>query len=153
MHPRPGKPDPHPRPGARPSPLLDLDVLAGLEAEIPGAGHRFASAFVDLWEQRYARISAALQDGHPDEALDAVLSLKVSAAMVGGRRLANEAASMEIILRSGGAGPEASRIRQCGQCTVASIRRHYLHGASMPPHTREGNGHSPAASHSPHTAP
>lgn len=125
MHP-PASASPSPGTRARRAPLLDLDVLAGLEAEVEGSGFRFAAAFIGMWEQRYTRIWTALHDGRRDDALEAVLSLKVSSSMVGAHRLAAEAASLERALRSGDTASDPGRIRRCGRRTMASIRRRYL---------------------------
>ncbi|AMM31605.1 hypothetical protein SA2016_0918 [Sinomonas atrocyanea] len=104
--------------------LVDRAVLAELEADIPGAGRRFAAEFVRLWAHRYARIAGAVAAGSREEALDAVLSLKVSSMMVGAHPLASRAAALEGFLRSGegNAGPLCAQIAECGTLTVASLR-------------------------------
>ena len=113
------------RPGADVPPLLDLGVLADLEAELPGASQRFAADFAELWERRSTRLAGAVAEGRLEDALDAALSLKVSSEMVGARRLAYFAARLEAVLRSGqgNAAGLCEQIAECGPQTVALLRR------------------------------
>lgn len=145
MHRPPGRPAPHPRARRQRVPLLDPDVLAELEAEIPGAGARFASSFTGMWERRLARIEEALQEGDAEESLEAVRSLRVSAVMVGAPRLAAEAAALEDALRSGPAAAQLGRVRACGQRTAASLRRLCLRQAGA----QEDGGDAAGANVSP----
>lgn len=129
----PGSAGSPPRHQRQPVPLLDPGVIAELEAEIPGAGIRFVASFTAMWDQRLARLEAALQDGNPDEALEAVLSLKVTAAMVGAPRLTAAAVALEEALRSGAGVPGLGRVRDSGERTVASLRQRFPRHTSAAP--------------------
>ncbi|WP_422935556.1 Hpt domain-containing protein [Sinomonas sp. P47F7] len=110
---------------------MDLAVLSALEAELPGAGRRFACDFVGLWERRYAALAEAVAVGRMDNALDAVLSLKVSSAMVGARRLSGEAACVERALKGGSQVDLelfCGGLSECGRRTVRTLRGGFLSG-------------------------
>jgi HPt (histidine-containing phosphotransfer) domain-containing protein len=67
-------------------PVLDCQRLRGLAREMDGnAVHRFAAAYRELLPFRVDRIRRTLRDR--DAAMDAVLSLKTSSAMVGAVRM------------------------------------------------------------------
>jgi hypothetical protein len=78
-------------------PLVDLAVLKGLEDQLGRAqmARDFAEGYSELWGQRERRRVDSLQSGDRTAALDAVISLKVSSAMVGGLRLARLAEALE----------------------------------------------------------
>jgi hypothetical protein len=118
----------------RHAPTLDPSVLAGLDEEVPGAAIRFASAFIGLWGRRSSRLAEAVWAGDPVAALDAVLSVKTSAAMVGALRLSCRAAGLELALRAG-AGDIAllcEDVLACGDETLSAIRGHLgQHGESL----------------------
>lgn len=115
---------------AGPLPLLDLAVLRDLEdhLDVPLV-RNFASDYVGMWEYRCRRLAEAV--ARPDgagEALDAVISLKVTSHMIGGLRLAGLAGTLEDQIRKGAlreSGVLLSEIRECGQGTVQAIRRRY----------------------------
>jgi hypothetical protein len=106
-------------------------VLAELDAELPGAGRRFAADFARLWEHRRARIARAVAEGLREEALDSVLSLKVSSMMVGAQPLACKAARLEAVLRSrqGDTQRLYEEIAVCGSVSVSALRAEWLRGA------------------------
>ena len=84
-------------------PLIDVAVLAELEEELSGSGlaQRFARDYAAMWDQRLSRLGAAVNSQDEDSALDAVISLKISSAMVGGMRLARLAELLEALIRQG----------------------------------------------------
>lgn len=104
-------------------PLVDPSVLAELDAELPGSARRFAVDFARLWGRRRDRLVGAVAAGGTDEAVDAVLSLKVSSMMVGAQRLAWEAARLESALRAGGGdlAQMCAVIAECGSRTVEAL--------------------------------
>lgn len=110
-------------PGTRVLPLVDPSVLAELDAELPGSARRFAGDFARLWERRRDRLAGAVAAGGKDEAMDAVLSLKVSSMMVGAPRLAWEAARLESALRAaeGDRAGICATIAECGARTVEAL--------------------------------
>lgn len=57
------------------------------------------STFRRMLDARVDRVVSAVLAPDPDEAMDAVLSLKVSATMTGARELAELASHIEVVLR------------------------------------------------------
>lgn len=115
---------------AVPLPLLDPSVLHELEDHLAEPLVRnFARDYIGLWEDRCRRLAEAVAcpDGR-EAGLDAVISLKVTSAMIGCRRLAGLAAALEDRI-SEGALQEAEdllgAIRDCGDETVEAIRLRY----------------------------
>lgn len=108
------------------APILDPSVLAGLDKEVPGAAIRFASAFIGLWGRRSSRLAEAVWAGDPVAALDAVLSVKTPAAMVGALRLSCRAAGLELALRSGAGeiGLLSEDVLVYGDETLSAMRQH-----------------------------
>src|SRR5215218_1407715 len=84
-------------------PVLDLAVLRTLENELSDSSivQSFARDYIGLWKKRFGYLSSAVQGRDTEAALDAVLSVKNSSAMVGGTRLANLALKLEGLLRRG----------------------------------------------------
>jgi hypothetical protein len=84
-------------------PLVDFGVLKVLEEQLGRAqmARDFAEDYSELWGQRERRLVESLQGGDRTAALDAVISLKVSSAMVGGLRLARFAEALEGAVRKG----------------------------------------------------
>lgn len=84
-------------------PILDLAVLHRLEDELGGTGvaHRFAEDYIRIWNKRLAYLRRSVDDDDLELAMDAVLSVKNSAFMVGASRLAGLAVSAECLLRTG----------------------------------------------------
>jgi HPt (histidine-containing phosphotransfer) domain-containing protein len=83
--------------------VLDVGVALSLSgsADDGTAGRDFARRFRSLLPHRLWRIAQALETGDGDRALDAVLSLKVSAATLGARQMSGLAAQVEARLRAG----------------------------------------------------
>ncbi|KZC96311.1 two-component system phosphotransfer protein [Clavibacter tessellarius] len=100
-----------PRPVGAPSRALQ----AAEPHALPDAEHAciaFLRFYVDLWPSRWDRLAQAVADGDRDAALDACLSVKSSAAMVGALRLSAAAAQLESAIRGG--RPEAARFLLAG---------------------------------------
>ncbi|MBT8159627.1 Hpt domain-containing protein [Arthrobacter sp. GN70] len=64
---------------------------------MPGAdaAHRFAATYTRMLPARVERINQALDDGDDHQAMDAVLSLKISSAMVGALQMEQHCARLE----------------------------------------------------------
>lgn len=114
-------------------PILDLTVLQELEEDMGGSGvaRAFAKDYIGIWEKRLAYLQQSIAENDPELAMDAVLSLKNSAFMVGGSRLASLAVESERLIRA--ADLPAVRellpvIAQTGAQTVAALKRSYLRG-------------------------
>ncbi len=76
-------------------PVLDRQTLDDLGAELssPAGALQFAGMFVDMLPQRIGAIDVAFRAGDADAAVVALLSLNVSASMVGARRLEEASSS------------------------------------------------------------
>lgn len=118
-------------PAAETLPLLDPAVLKDLTEDlgVPAMSRQFVRDYAGLWGQRKARLKESLEKEDLAVALDAVISLKVTSAMVGGSRLAHLAQTLEAALRQGNfahAPTLLALIAAHGQDTMAEIER--LHG-------------------------
>jgi HPt (histidine-containing phosphotransfer) domain-containing protein len=89
---------------SRELPLVDLAVLEDLEEQVggPDVARSFAQDFVNMVDQRQSHLVSALERQDRDAALDAVISLKIASAMVGGARLGRLAEKLEVFIRRGG---------------------------------------------------
>ena len=56
---------------------------------------RFARDYAAMWDQRYSRLALAVENQDRAAALDAIISLRITSAMVGGLRLARLAEMLE----------------------------------------------------------
>lgn len=82
-------------------PLVDPSALRELGSELdsPAVAKGFARDFTNMWDRRYQSLATSLASGDEAAALDAVLSLKTSSAMVGGVRLTELARDLEDAIR------------------------------------------------------
>ena len=82
-------------------PLVDPAALRELGSQLdsPAVAQGFAKDYASMWNQRYRSLATSLESGDEAAALDAVLSLKTSSAMVGGVRLAGLARELEAAIR------------------------------------------------------
>jgi hypothetical protein len=116
---------------ARLLPLVDAAVLEELEDELAGSGlaQRFARDYAAMWDQRYSKLAAAVDNQDSDSALDAVISLKITSAMVGGLRLAKLAELLEAVIRLGDFGQGQvlmERVALDGGQTVSELQATYI---------------------------
>jgi len=81
--------------------VLDPYVIKRLGEELGDerAAARVAGRFLSLLAARAQRLQWAVADHDGEDALDCVLSLKVTAAMVGGRSLQAQAERLEALVR------------------------------------------------------
>ena len=112
-------------------PLVDAAVLEELDDELAGSGlaQRFARDYAAMWDQRYTRLAAAVKNQDSDSALDAVISLKITSAMVGGLRLAKLAELLESVIRLGDFGQGQAlmeRVAADGGQTVSELQATYI---------------------------
>jgi hypothetical protein len=84
-------------------PLVDLAVLQDLEEQLahPAVAQKFARDYATLWSQRHQKLAAALDRQDVAAALDAIISMKIASAMVGGLRLSRLAEQLEEFIRRG----------------------------------------------------
>lgn len=112
-------------------PLVDGTVLEELDDELAGSGlaRRFARDYAGMWDLRYSRLAAAMESQDTATALDAVISLKITSAMVGGLRLARLAELLEAMIRQGDFGQSRTvleRVAVVGGLTIAELQATYL---------------------------
>jgi hypothetical protein len=112
-------------------PLVDAAVLEELDDELAGSGlaQRFARDYAAMWDQRYAKLAAAVDSQDVDSALDAVISLKITSTMVGGLRLAKLAELLETMIRLGDFGQGRmlmERVALDGGQTVSELQANYI---------------------------
>lgn len=112
-------------------PVLDLDVLHELEADMGSTGiaHNFARDYIKIWNKRRTYLEASVEDNDAEAAMDAVLSLKNSALMVGASRLAQLAVNLERLVKNGDL-PAVRRllpfVALTGDQTVSGLKQGYL---------------------------
>jgi hypothetical protein len=115
-------------------PVLDLTVLQELEEDMGGSGvaRAFAKDYIGIWNKRQGYLEQSVRNNDPELAMDAILSLKNSAFMVGALRLASLAVELERLLRTGDLPAVKGLlpvVAQTGQDTVAALQKNYLrHG-------------------------
>lgn len=108
-------------------PLVDPAVLMDLRNNLdsPVIALKFAGDYTGMWELRRSRLAAALNRGDLAAAMDAVISLRVSSTMVGGRRLAALAQQLEeAVSRADFATARqfTAAVDACGEETVNELR-------------------------------
>lgn len=112
-------------------PLVDLAVLQDLAEQLahPAVAQNFARDYATLWTQRYQKLAAALDRQDVPAALDAVISMKIASAMVGGLRLARLAEQLEHFIRSGdleNGHALISAVELHGSATVKELQDTYI---------------------------
>ncbi|MDQ0633173.1 hypothetical protein QFZ40_001082 [Arthrobacter pascens] len=120
--------------GGQELPLVDAVVLQDLEDEL---GRRqmawdFAKDYAAMWGLRQRCLLDSIQREDRVAALDAVISLKVSSAMVGGLRLERLAETLESTIRKGDLRDGAALLALIslhGQATVKELQLRYLQPA------------------------
>ena len=119
-------------------PLVSADVLHALQADLEDAeaARRYLLNNLQMWDGRYTRLSAAINAGNKEAAMDAVLSVSTSARMVGALRLAQLAAGIQQYLVAGdirGAASSLDELEACGRLTMEELQRRFV-----PPFDPEG---------------
>jgi hypothetical protein len=112
-------------------PLVDAAILQDLEVQLDGSelAVRFARDYAAMWDQRCAKLAAAVENQDLDAALDAVISLRITSAMVGGLRLARLAGILEDVIRQGDFNYGLAimeRVAQNGVQTVTELQSSYI---------------------------
>ncbi|MFE5836126.1 Hpt domain-containing protein [Arthrobacter sp. NPDC056493] len=112
-------------------PVLDLDVLHELEEDMGSTGiaHNFARDYISIWNKRRSYLERSVEDNDSEAAMDAVLSVKNSATMVGAARLAQLAVDLERLVKRGDLSA-ARDLLPCvaltGEETVSGLKLGYL---------------------------
>jgi len=112
-------------------PLVDPSALQELGSQLdsPAVAKGFARDYTNMWDRRYQSLASSLGSGDDAAALDAVLSLKTSSAMVGGVRLAELARELEDAIRVRDADLARLLLREVadsGNETVDELQLSYL---------------------------
>ena len=120
--------------GGEEIPLLDAAVLHAMEEQLGRCdiAWNFANDFAEMWGERQRCLVDSVGREDRVAALDAVISLKVSSAMVGGLRLARLAEALESMIREGDlhdGAPVLAMISIHGRATVEELRQGYLRKA------------------------
>ena len=115
-------------------PLVDPSALQELGAQLdsPAVAKGFARDYTNMWDRRYHCLANSLDSGDGAAALDAVLSLKTSSAMVGGVRLAELAGELEDAIRvrdTDRARLLLHEIAESGNETIDELQLSYLEGS------------------------
>ena len=95
----------------------------------PDIAWNFANDYAGMWVERQRCLVDSVEREDRMAALDAVISLKVSSAMVGGLRLARLAEALEATLRRGDLRNAASVLAMIslhGHATVTELQQRYL---------------------------
>lgn len=112
-------------------PIVSEQVFTDLQADLeePGVTLQFLLNYLEMWDGRFARLSAAVSAGNKERAMDAVLSVRTSARMIGALRLAQVATDIERHLLGGDTQSAAlllDDLELCGQATMLELRRRFL---------------------------
>lgn len=116
-------------------PLLSLQVLRALEEDLGDAvtGRIFVENFIEMWSSRMERLTVAVRGMDRAAAMDTILSVKISSAMVGASRLSMLGEKMQHLIRDAVAlrtWSEAmvlvGEIDACGRETMQQLTRQYL---------------------------
>ncbi|MFB8367837.1 Hpt domain-containing protein [Pseudarthrobacter sp. NPDC055928] len=112
-------------------PLVDSGVLEDLEEELNGSelALRFARDYAAMWDQRYSRLALAVENQDRAAALDAIISLRITSAMVGGVRLARLAEVLESVIREGDFGQGQAMmesVAENGDQTISELQANYI---------------------------
>jgi HPt (histidine-containing phosphotransfer) domain-containing protein len=110
---------------------VELEILAELEAELDGPelARGFARDYAAMWDQRFSRVAAAVLAHDRKAALDAVISLRIASAMVGGVRLAMLAQQLEDAIRLDdyAKGQDLlAGVAESGVNTVSELQANYI---------------------------
>lgn len=112
-------------------PLVDAAILQDLEVQLDGSelALRFARDYAAMWDKRCAKLAAAVETQNLNAALDAVISLRITSAMVGGLRLARLAGILEDVIRQGDFTYGLAimeRVAKNGVQTVTELQSSYI---------------------------
>lgn len=107
-------------------PLIAREVLDVLQDDIaaPEVYREYGGRYRTMWPDRYRRLVSALNSGDEEVLLDAVLSVKTSAGMIGALRLARLASVMEDAvreLRMSQVRALLDELENCGRLTMEKL--------------------------------
>lgn len=116
--------------GCQDLPLVAVGVLEDLKADlaVPDLYREYLGQYLKMWPRRRQRLVSALQAEDGEALLDAALSIKTSAAMVGALRLECLARGIEHAVRGGRKDRIQSSMEElelCGELTTEKLRLEY----------------------------
>lgn len=114
--------------------MVDEAVLQDLEDQLGqlDVAWTFANDYAAMWAHHLRNLTESVEREDRPAALDALISLKVSSAMVGGLRLVRLAETLEATLREGDlrdGAPILAMISIHGRATVDELQLTYLRKA------------------------
>lgn len=112
-------------------PLVDWSTLRRLEQEFedPGPARSFVRDFISFWDERFARLVHAVERGDAPASFDALLSVRITATMIGASRLARLTAELEAWSQRGNLDAVAEslpKMKECAAATISELSRKYL---------------------------
>lgn len=122
-------------------PLVSREVLDVLQEGVgaPEVYREYVGRYLAMWPGRYQRLVSALGSGDEEALMDAVLSVKTSAGMLGALRLARLVLDMEDAVREriGGVRARLDELELCGRLTMEQLR-HELGQDPFPRNRKDG---------------
>lgn len=115
-------------------PMVSGEIFDDLQANVedPDVARQYLVDYLQMWDGRFLRLSAAINARSTETAIDAVLSIGTSSRMIGALRLAKLADTIEQHLVVGdvpGAACLLDELHDCGNLTMDKLRRSVLPGS------------------------
>lgn len=116
-------------------PLVCTATLESLERDLNGEQalcRNFVCRYVEMWPERFNRIHTAVETGHQEDAMDAILSLRSSCMMVGAARLGELTDHLVQLIKRGSHAEAAQKLpalRLCGNLTAGHLSDSYVNAA------------------------
>lgn len=115
-------------------PLIDQNTLLALadQLENPSAVKAFILDFIHVWDERFIRLADTVSRRDHAAAMEAVLSVRTSAMMVGASRLASLASALEESVRLNDLIEAAGILPLVEACGIQTIRELALCSEAVP---------------------
>lgn len=117
-------------------PLVCMDSLIALEQSLEGqtaVSRGFVSRYVEMWPNRFLRLSQAVASANWDEVVESAMSLYSSSSMVGADRLGHMSGDLVEFVKRGQneqARDALPAVEECGNQTVQELLACYVKTAS-----------------------
>lgn len=111
-------------------PIFSPQALIDLERELenPIACHAYIQISIGMWDQRYYRLTHALDERDEAQLMDVILSIESSCKMLGLQQLAALATAMRTRLTNhdlNGVQNLLEPLQQCGELSMRALRAAY----------------------------